>query len=108
MECPEMEYTQRLVDIPVQSTNTTIRVNAFPNPYGKMVQFSLMANTSGQADLNLFDLSGRQLAQLYQGYWKAGEWRLINYAIKPGQSVPMIYRFRVGKETMIGKLVPGN
>ncbi|MEN9525364.1 MAG: hypothetical protein RLZZ256_748, partial [Bacteroidota bacterium] len=36
------------------------------------------------------------------------EWRLINYAVKPGQSVPMIYRFRIGKQTVTGKLMPGN
>ncbi len=108
MECPEMGITQRYVDVPVEPTRSTIRVNAFPNPYGKLVQFSMTANIDGQAELSLFDLSGRQLAQLYQGIWKAGDWRLINYAIKPGQAIPMIYRFRVGKEVVTGKLMPGN
>jgi hypothetical protein len=108
MECPEMESTQRYVDVQTEPVRTTIRANAFPNPYGKLIQFSLVANVSGQAELSLFDLSGHQLAQLYQGYWKAGDWRLLNYPVKPGQSVPMIYRFRVGKEVITGKLIPGN
>jgi hypothetical protein len=108
MECPEMESTQRYVDVQTEPVRTTIRANAFPNPYGKLIQFSLVANVSGQAELSLFDLSGQQLAQLYQGYWNAGDWRLLNYPVKPGQSVPMIYRFRVGKEVITGKLIPGN
>ena len=108
MECPEIESTQRYVDVQTEPIRTTIRANAFPNPYGKLIQFSLVANVSGQAELSLYDLSGQQLAQLYQGYWKAGDWRLLNYPVKPGQSVPMIYRFRVGKETVTGKLIPGN
>ena len=108
MECPEMESAQRFVDIQTEPVRTTIRANAFPNPYGKLIQFSLVANVSGQAELSLFDLSGHQLAQLYQGYWNAGDWRLLNYPVKPGQSVPMIYRFRVGKEVITGKLIPGN
>ena len=108
MECPEMESTQRYVDVQTEPVRTTIRANAFPNPYGKLIQFSLTATVSGQAELSLFDLSGHQLAQLYQGYWNAGDWRLLNYAVKPGQSVPMIYRFRVGKEVITGKLIPGN
>jgi hypothetical protein len=108
MKCPEMESTQRYVDVQTEPVRTTIRANAFPNPYGKLIQFSLVANVSGQAELSLFDLSGQQLAQLYQGYWNAGDWRLLNYPVKPGQSVPMIYRFRVGKEVITGKLIPGN
>jgi hypothetical protein len=108
MKCPEMESTQRYVDVQIEPVRTTIRANAFPNPYGKLIQFSLVANVSGQAELSLFDLSGQQLAQLYQGYWNAGDWRLLNYPVKPGQSVPMIYRFRVGKEVITGKLIPGN
>ncbi|MFN4892895.1 MAG: PKD domain-containing protein [Bacteroidota bacterium] len=108
MECPEMESTQRYVDVQTEPVRTTIRANAFPNPYGKLIQFSLTATVSGQAELSLFDLSGHQLAQLYQGYWNAGDWRLLNYAVKPGQSVPMIYRFRVGMEVITGKLIPGN
>jgi hypothetical protein len=108
MDCPQTESTQRYVDVQIEPVRTTIRANAFPNPYGKLIQFSLVANVSGQAELSLFDLSGQQLAQLYQGYWNAGDWRLLNYPVKPGQSVPMIYRFRVGKEVITGKLIPGN
>ena len=72
------------------------------------IQFSLMSPISGLAELNLYDLSGRQLAGIYQGEWKAGDWRLITYTVKPGQFVPMIYQFRIGKETVTGKLMPGN
>jgi hypothetical protein len=108
-ECPEEEEsTQRYVDVPSEPVQTTIRASAFPNPYGKLIQFSLTGAVDGQAELSLFDLNGNQLAMLYQGIWKAGEWRLINYAVKPGQSVPMIYRFRIGKQTVTGKLMPGN
>ncbi len=108
MVCPELGVPQLYVDVPEEPVRSAIRVNAFPNPYGMLIQFSLTATIGGQAELSLFDLSGRQLAQLYQGNWNAGDWRLINYAIKPGQAVPMIYRFRVGKEIVTGKLMPGN
>jgi hypothetical protein len=108
MACPDAGMTERYVEVKTEPVRSTIRANAFPNPYGKLIQFSLMANIAGQAELSLFDLGGRQLAQLYQGNWQKGEWRLINYAIRPGQAVPMIYRFRVGKEVVTGKLIPGN
>lgn len=96
--------------LPVSTTPapSSIQVRAFPNPYGRTIQFSLMAPVSGQAELNLFDLSGRQLAQIYQGYWNAGDWRLLTYTVKPGQFVPLIYQFRIAKETVTGKLMPGN
>lgn len=109
MECPAMEEsTQRYVDVQTEPVKTTIRANAFPNPYGKLIQFSLTGAVDGQAALTLFDLNGNQLAMLYQGIWKAGEWRLINYPVKPGQSVPMIYRFQIGKAMVTGKLIPEN
>jgi hypothetical protein len=96
------------VEVLPEPVKSGIQARAFPNPYGRTIQFSLMAPIAGQAELSLYDLSGRQLAEIYQGVWKAGEWRLFTYTVKPGQFVPMIYRFRIGKETVTGKLMPGN
>ncbi len=107
-ECPETESKQRYVEVLPEPVKSGIQARAFPNPYGRTIQFSLMAPIAGQAELSLYDLSGRQLAEIYQGVWKAGEWRLFIYTVKPGQFVPMIYRFRIGKETVTGKLMPGN
>jgi hypothetical protein len=107
-ECPEPESKQRYVEVLPEPVKSGIQARAFPNPYGRTIQFSLMAPIAGQAELSLYDLSGRQLAEIYQGVWKAGEWRLFTYTVKPGQFVPMIYRFRIGKETVTGKLMPGN
>ena len=108
MQCPETESMQRYVTIPEEPVHTSIRAQAYPNPYGRTIQFSLTAPIAGQAELSLFDLSGRQIAQIYRGNWNAGDWRLLTYSVKPGQFVPMIYRFRVGKEMVTGKLIPGN
>jgi hypothetical protein len=108
MTCPRRPSMQRYVDVPVEPATSPLRANAYPNPYGRTIQFSLTAPVAGQAELTLYDLSGRQLAQLYKGYWNAGDWRLLTYSVKPGQFVPMIYQFRVGKETVTGKLMPGN
>ena len=107
-ECPETESKQRYVEVLHEPVKSGIQARAFPNPYGRTIQFSLMAPIAGQAELSLYDLSGRQLAEIYQGVWKAGEWRLFTYTVKPGQFVPMIYQFRIGKETVTGKLMPGN
>ena len=107
-ECPEPESKQRYVEVLPEPVKSGIQARAFPNPYGRTIQFSLMAPIAGQAELSLYDLSGRQLAEIYQGVWKAGEWRLFTYSVKPGQFVPMIYQFRIGKETVTGKLMPGN
>ena len=107
-ECSGKGSIQRYVEVMPEPAKSGIQARAFPNPYGRTIQFSLMAPISGQAELSLYDLSGRQLAEIYQGNWKAGDWRLFTYTVKASQLVPMMYRFRIGKETVTGKLMPGN
>jgi hypothetical protein len=83
-------------------------LSAAPNPFFSSVRFDFTATESGNARLEVFDLLGRKIANVYQGYIEAGTRRTVEYRVGTHNRVPMIYRLTIKNKTSFGKLIPGS
>jgi hypothetical protein len=87
---------------------STLGVIAYPNPYNDEVNFNFVSPESGRTVLEIYDLVGRKIAVVFEGYTEAGIQKTITYKIPASQRVAMIYRLIVGNKSSSGKLFPGN
>ncbi len=86
---------------------STTNVTAYPNPFRNEVRFNVVTPKSGNAVLELYDMLGRKMAIVYQGYLQAGIQKTIIYRVPAFHHVPMIYRLKINEKVMNGKLLPG-
>jgi hypothetical protein len=92
---------------PVTQLSNDIQVRAYPNPYSSNVNFQFASPVSGKAVLEVYDMVGRKLAVVFQGYVQAGTVKTVSYTIPFSQRVPIIYKLKIGKLSGKGKLLPG-
>jgi hypothetical protein len=85
-----------------------LTLSAYPNPYRHTIHFNFVSPVSGRALLEVYDLMGRKIANVYQGYVDAGIQKSVNYTVPALQRMPMIYRLSIGNKTSFGKLLPDN
>lgn len=57
------------------------RLLVYPNPFNQSVQMEIITADGGNADIGLYDLSGRKIIQVFNGYLPAGE---STYSINAG------------------------
>jgi hypothetical protein len=104
--------TAALRSVPNNVTTTEqvngLQVHAYPNPFNSIINFSFVSPVSGKARLEVFDLLGRKLANVYQGDVEANMQRSIPYKVPSAHMVPMIYKLTVGDRSTRGTLLPGN
>jgi D-alanyl-D-alanine carboxypeptidase len=60
------------VVVELSETNTGQRLQAYPNPFNDHVDLRFQVNNSGPASLRIFDASGREVANLFQGVAQKG------------------------------------
>src|SRR6476620_4649369 len=58
-----------------------LQVHAYPNPFNSTINFNFVSPVSGKASLEVFDLLGRKLANVYQGDVEANMQRSIPYQV---------------------------
>ena len=51
----------------------------FPNPFTTSVTFSLTSPVAGQASIRLYDMSGKMVATVFNGYVQKGISQQINF-----------------------------
>jgi hypothetical protein len=104
--------TAALRSVPNNVTTTEqvngLQVHAYPNPFNSIINFNFVSPVSGKARLEVFDLLGRKLANVYQGDVEANMQRSIPYKVPSAHMVPMIYKLTVGDRSTRGTLLPGN
>ena len=81
---------------------------ASPNPFNSNINFNFVAPESGRVTLEIFDLMGRKLANIFEGQVEKGTPKTIYYRVPSELRVPMIYRLTMGSQTRFGKLLPGS
>lgn len=61
----------------------TFEVSLYPNPFNPETTISIQLETAGKIQLQIFDLNGRQIDNIYSGYAYVGshefKWRANNY-----------------------------
>jgi hypothetical protein len=90
------------------ATVSDLQVHAYPNPFNSTINFNFVSPVSGKASLEVFDLLGRKLANVYQGDMEANIPQAIPYKVPSAHMVPMIYKLTVGDRSTRGTLLPGN
>jgi hypothetical protein len=82
-----------------------LKISAYPNPFRDQVRFLIQSPVAGQAVLEVYNVSGQKLQTIYNGRIAANETKVVNYKPMAAASSMMIYRLRVGNQTVSGKLV---
>lgn len=90
------------------TTTSALAVKAYPNPYGNVINFTVVSPVSGKGILEVYDLLGKKLGVVYEGQLEAGVLRDIKYHVPAGARTTMVYRLTVGGKTGTGILIPGD
>ena len=83
-----------------------LKVNAYPNPYSNVIIFKFDSQISGNATLEVYNIVGQRIGQVYKGEVEAGVQKTIQYTVPVGNKVPIIYRLSVGDKSLSGKMIP--
>jgi hypothetical protein len=95
-----------LIKTPLSSLmNKKPTVRAFPNPFHGLVNFSIQTPLAGKTVLEVFDVAGRKIGVVFQGYMSAGETRTLPYNLPMNYNGTLIYRLSVGEQQTNGKLI---
>jgi hypothetical protein len=100
-----METTSTLPTQSIILEEPLTKVTAAPNPFGDRIKFSLQSAVSGQGSLELYDMLGRKLKTVFQGYVQKGQIKTIEYSVPGAQHTNVIYLFKVGNERKTGILI---
>ncbi|MCW3089832.1 MAG: hypothetical protein JWP81_901 [Ferruginibacter sp.] len=89
----------------LEESVTTLSVTAYPNPFTDKIEFVIESPVSGQASLDLYNILGQKLHNVYQGYLFAGRKQVINYNVPSANKGNLIYTLKVGNQQVNGKVV---
>ena len=81
------------------------KVIAFPNPFYRTVNFSLVSPVSGQATLQLIDGSGKTVAIPFRGYIQANHSLNTKFQMQNAAGGMLYYRFTVADKQVTGKIM---
>lgn len=85
---------------------TDLNVQTYPNPFSNMVSFHITPTVSGDAKLEIFNLSGQKVKNIAWGYLKAGQNRSFTVDLSAAKaSSVLIYKLTVGNQELRGKLI---
>jgi len=59
-----------------QDSEAAISVNVFPNPFSSLISLDIYATVNQQSNIDLFDISGKKIAVLYNGPLRKGNNRI--------------------------------
>ena len=85
-----------------------LSIAAYPNPYHDAVNFQFVSPKSGKASLEVYDILGRRLAIIYQGYIGAGIPMKARYSVPALSRVALFYRLSVDNKIVRGNILPDN
>ncbi|MFD3276620.1 hypothetical protein [Aquirufa echingensis] len=99
----EIKTMSRVVQ---EQTETIQSVQAYPNPFKGTLTFTMTPRYTGQASLDVYNVSGMKVSTVFEGLLQAGEEQKIEFTIPEGQiSQTFIFLFRQGNDVVQGKLV---
>lgn len=76
-----------------------VLVNAFPNPFVDQVTIMVQLPTSTRAVLEVYDLAGKKMAQLFEGNVDGGQ--VYEYTWKAKNMIPGVYIYRLQTDTEV-------
>jgi len=82
-----------------------VEVKAYPNPFVDKVLFTIQPKVSGQAQLDIFDMTGRKIQTPFNGYLKAGQKQTVEVKMNTTSDGIIIYRLNTGGGQTSGRLM---
>ncbi|MGC9367224.1 MAG: FlgD immunoglobulin-like domain containing protein [bacterium] len=97
---------------PNLNTISEIRLSLNPNPFKQYIEISYQLSHSAQVSLRIYDLSGREVAELVNQNQPAGSYQL-NWDGKTDQGYQLnsgvfFYRLNIDDQQLIGRIVKIN
>jgi hypothetical protein len=92
----------------VVNPDPQVSVSAFPNPYTDRIVFTIKSAISGSSSLELYNMLGQKVTTVYQGTIEENTVRTFVYDVPLLQRKTMVYRLRIGKETVTGTVIAPN
>lgn len=87
---------------PAQASTFSLR--SYPNPFNHQLHFRLSMPRSGTVSLQIFDLNGQLVDNVYNGVLSAGEYR-FTWTPTLSASGVYLYQLRCHQQTQVGKLL---
>ncbi len=81
-----------------------VTVTTTPNPVDNTVNFTIKTKISGRASLDLYNVMGVKMTNVYHGLMPAGE-QVIKYNLPSKLRGTLIYTFMIGNKQVTGKIV---
>jgi hypothetical protein len=90
----------------MSADNSSIeRLIAYPNPASDLVKFKMMLTKDiDKVNLDVYDVSGNKIAQLYNGPVKGGQEYTVEFNASEVASGPYFYTLVTPFESKVGKL----
>jgi hypothetical protein len=86
------------------SIPTGIELSAYPNPFNPVTTFSFTLPKAQEVSLTVYDVRGRQVAELVSGWWDEGEHKVTFDGSNQASGI-YVYRLEAGGYTNSGKMV---
>jgi hypothetical protein len=102
---PTVTTSTQKAEVLPEDNAVALKVSAYPNPFTDKVRFVIESPVSGRGSLDVFNLLGQKVANVYQGQVFSGRSQIIEYNVPPLHRTTLIYRFTVGDHQVSGKLI---
>ncbi|HEY0731600.1 MAG TPA: hypothetical protein VGD33_04220, partial [Chitinophagaceae bacterium] len=97
---PEVKIERKAIS----SSDAGLKVNAFPNPFSDQVNFRFSSTITGKASLEVYNVLGQKIGNVYEGMIKAGEVYDVKYIVPGAKKSALMYRLIVNDKSASGKL----
>lgn len=91
-------------DIKTQTLKSFALKQNYPNPFNPGTKIEFVPIKSGQAKLDVYSISGEKVAQLYNGYAKAGKKYAFDFDGSRLASGIYFYRLKIGTKVEVKKM----
>jgi hypothetical protein len=87
------------------ATSRTLKVKAYPNPFTDRIFINFTSPVAGKAVVEIFDMSGRRLAEINKGLVNAFAENKVEYMVPTSARSAIIYKVTVGSYSITGRMI---
>jgi hypothetical protein len=87
------------------ATSRNLKVKAYPNPFTDRIFINFTSPVTGKAVVEIFDMSGRRLAEINKGQVNAFAENKVEYMVPTSARTAIIYKVTVGSYSITGRMI---
>ena len=73
------DYSDKVIVETIGKQEFNNKVSCYPNPFSSFIHFDFELSEQGEVDISLFDITGKKIACLMNGYYEKGNFSLDWY-----------------------------